>query len=533
MKYIILYDTVQDFVNGEGQEPDGDNMKSKVPGVAYTVEVEKVDYNPLPEKALIFENMTQTAGTIYLKAAGSAPKISLDWSTDNILYTTVSSNETPVADDTLTFTLPAGGRLYLKGNNTRMATSTEKFWHFSGSVDYQLFGDLMCIVADETEMTQDYEFVGLFEWDAHLKKVNNGVLSAPVVSNYGYYDMFNGTGLVEMPSLTANTVGNYGYSYMFRNIQFSTVTELPAMNLGEHCYDNMFRWAGITGMTGTLPATTLAPYCYASMFNNCRNITMAPEIMATNAYPFCFAGMFSECYSLTTPPIMHIQTLTGNGDNNLAIECCEYMFNTCTSLTGTPTFFQNITIVNSWYAFQYMFWNCTNLTHAEDLPATTAQPYAYAGMFRGCTSLTTPPAIGLETLYHDDIQGNHCYEMFRDCTSLTATPQIKVTSLAPGCFCDMFKGCTTITSMSNLPALNLVKNCYSGMFSGCSRLSSVKAMFLEYPIYDQQPTPQVIPSITGWMDGVAANGIFTKNSSATWNNADVVPNGWTVTTANS
>ena len=531
MKYILFYNTIQEFVDGEGQQPDGDNMVSEFPGVAYTLEADIVDYNPLPSKALVFENMTQTNGTIWLIATGNAPKITLEWSTDNSLYTSVSSNDTPVAGDVITFTLPAGGSLYIKGNNTSMATSTGDFWHFSGSTNYQLSGDIMQIVADEEEMTQDYEFAGLFEWDAQLKKVNNGVLSSPVVSNYGYYNMFNGAGLTEMPSLTANTVGDYGYSYMFRNATFRTVTELPAMNIGQHCYDNMFRYSQVTGMTGTLPATALSWYCYVAMFNNCRSLTKAPEIMAKNANAYCFASMFSECRALVIPPVMHIERLDGQEVTNKAIECCEYMFMNCTSLTGTPTFFQNIQTISSWYAFQYMFWGCTNLTYAAPLPATDAVPYCYTGMFLNCTKLATPPTIGLTGVTQGHGQGGHCYRMFEGCTALTATPQINVTTLAPSCFVDMFKGCTSISSISNLPALELKRDCYSGMFSGCTNLNSVKAMFLECPIYDQN-TGDEIPTITGWMDGVSATGTFTKNVNATWANSDVVPNGWTVQTAN-
>ena len=40
-----------------------------------------------------------------------------------------------------------------------------------------------------------------------------------------------------------------------------------------------------------------------------------------------------------------------------------------------------------------MFRDCTSLTTAPELPATTLAPYCYANMFDKCTSLTSAQAI--------------------------------------------------------------------------------------------------------------------------------------------
>ena len=40
------------------------------------------------------------------------------------------------------------------------------------------------------------------------------------------------------------------------------------------------------------------------------------------------------------------------------------------------------------YAYYYMFQNCTSLTSAPALPATTLANYCYASMFKGCTQFS-------------------------------------------------------------------------------------------------------------------------------------------------
>jgi hypothetical protein len=50
-------------------------------------------------------------------------------------------------------------------------------------------------------------------------------------------------------------------------------------------------------------------------------------------------------------------------------------------------------------------------------------------MFRGCSSLTTPPALPATTL------GTNCYElMFYECSALSALPKLPATTLAAGCY---------------------------------------------------------------------------------------------------
>ena len=66
--------------------------------------------------------------------------------------------------------------------------------------------------------------------------------------------------------------------------------------------------------------------------------------------------------------------------------------------------------------------------------------------------------------------------MFRDCTSLTQAPALPATTLAYFCYNYMFYGCTSLTQVSVLPATTLARQCYDSMFYGCTslKLSSTK-----------------------------------------------------------
>ena len=118
--------------------------------------------------------------------------------------------------------------------------------------------------------------------------------------------------------------------------------------------------------------------------------------------------------------------------------------------------------------FCNLFYGCTALTSAPDLPATTLAKACYYGMFIDCTSLTSAPELKATTLATEC-----CYDMFYGCTSLASAPNLLATKLANYCYWQMFYGCTSLTSAPELKATTLAPNCYSGMFRDCTKLSTV------------------------------------------------------------
>ena len=118
------------------------------------------------------------------------------------------------------------------------------------------------------------------------------------------------------------------------------------------------------------------------------------------------------------------------------------------------------------YCLNSLFYNCTSLTTAPELPATTLAESSYYNMFSGCTSLTTAPELPATTL------AGSCYRsMFNGCTSLTTAPELPATTLANWCYVDMFNGCTSLTTAPELPAITIYDSSYKSMFNGCTSLT--------------------------------------------------------------
>ena len=140
--------------------------------------------------------------------------------------------------------------------------------------------------------------------------------------------------------------------------------------------------------------------------------------------------------------------------------------------------------------FYSIFENCS-IVSAEDLilPATTLTNNCYQGMFSGCSSLTTAPAL-------------------------------PATTLADNCYSGMFISCSSLTTAPALPATTLADNCYSWMFSGCSSLNSVTT-------YAQDISAS--NCLGNWLQSVSATGDFYNLGGATYtlDNPSGIPTGWT------
>ena len=189
------------------------------------------------------------------------------------------------------------------------------------------------------------------------------------------------------------------------------------------------------------------------------------------------------------------------------------LFRGCTQLVSAPEL-PATTLAESCYYM--MFRGCTQLATAPELPATALSQNCYAMMFYGCTSLTSAPALPATTLTPS------CYNMmFRGCTQLTSAPELPATSLANNCYDMMFHGCTSLTTAPVLPATTLAESCYQHMFRNCTSLNSITMLATDISAFH---------SLTNWVDGVAANGTFTKAASMTSLSAgsDGIPTGWTV-----
>lgn len=145
----------------------------------------------------------------------------------------------------------------------------------------------------------------------------------------------------------------------------------------------------------------------------------------------------------------------------------------------------------------------------EEAP-TSLGTYAYAQMFQDCTSLTTAPELPATTL------PKSCYNsMFYGCTSLTVAPELPATTLADSCYANMFYGCTSLTTAPELPATTLGEYCYYSMFQNCTSFKVSATQTGAYTYAWRIPTSGTGIEKEGWNYNMLTNtgGTFTSNPS--------------------
>ena len=134
--------------------------------------------------------------------------------------------------------------------------------------------------------------------------------------------------------------------------------------------------------------------------------------------------------------------------------------------------------------YYVMFYNCSSLTKAPELPATTLAESCYEFMFESCTSLVEPPVLPATNL------AKRCYYcMFSRCFALTAASEMPATELAVRCYSYMYQLCTALTEPAELPATTMVDSCYMGLYWNCTSLTKGPDL----------PAQVLAPSCYEWM----------------------------------
>ena len=127
-----------------------------------------------------------------------------------------------------------------------------------------------------------------------------------------------------------------------------------------------------------------------------------------------------------------------------------------------------------------MFYGCTSLASAPDLPATTLAYSCYADMFYRCTSLTSAPKLAATKL------AEYCYyEMFYRCTSLTSAPELPATELAEGCYYRIFYNCENLSSVTMLAPSDKIENTSSSSFNNWLNNAGTKAKSRKLIVLDE------------------------------------------------
>ncbi len=280
------------------------------------------------------EDVSGQANTIDIKKVGgaSAPTITIEKSTDGVNWTSMGNTSTT----SLTATVPANGKLYLRATADTWATNNGEYNRISMSGNFNVGGSIMSLLYGSSYTNQ-----------------------------------------TTFPNASATNIFDTLFDASTTLLDASAL-DLPATTLLTNCYVGLF--SGCVNLTAvpTLPATTLAPGCYALMFYNCTSLTAVPTLPVMSVPDEAYSQMFSGCTSLTIAPALPATTVGMSAYNA--------MFYGCTGLTTAPATLPATTLDADCYAG--MFWSCTALTTAPEIMATSTTGGAFNQMFSGCSSLS-------------------------------------------------------------------------------------------------------------------------------------------------
>ena len=177
-----------------------------------------------------------------------------------------------------------------------------------------------------------------------------------------------------------------------------------------------------------------------------------------------------------------------------------YWRNTSTSTTGFSSNSASYEFAMSWSIA--WSWDVTTLIN-KNWTDTLTWGYCFRSLFLDCTSLTVAPKLPATTLT------NWCYQdMFRRCSSLTACPSLPATTLSDSCYYEMFSQCTSLETLPTLPATTLLRYSYAYMFNYCSKIKLSTTQTWEYQTSYRIPTT--------WTGSTWTNSLYNMFGNTWW-----------------
>ena len=232
-----------------------------------------------------------------------------------------------------------------------------------------------------------------------------------------------------------------------------------------------------TGFTPAGPASTEVPakytlqtdskgnaYLYGTFASNAV-ITVKKDNVLLKEYKFSSASTIGKSYAMEVTDTTPYVTFTAEAQQTLtmskAVETLEYSVNGGEWTTlGTTT----VTFGGDNGDIRLRGKNNQG-TNGSKIRFGNVTPVACYGDIR-----TLIDYEAYKTVY----TGNATFKnLFRECSQLTSAPVLPATTLAQACYSAMFYKCSSLAEAPALPATTLTYYCYSYMFSGCSRLKKV------------------------------------------------------------
>ena len=96
--------------------------------------------------------------------------------------------------------------------------------------------------------------------------------------------------------------------------------------------------------------------------------------------------------------------------------------------------------------------------------------------------------------------------LFFLCSVLTSAPELPATKLADFCYNQMFSSCTNLVSAPVLPATTLADFCYYSMFNNCKKLSTVTMLALDSEITSKSYC------VTAWLNEAGNDASVTTRT---------------------
>ena len=415
------------------------------------------------------------------------------------------------------------------------------------------------------------------------------VLPATTLADNCYESMYYGCTSLNSPSeIQAITLASGCCANMFQNCSsLETAPTLGASTIQRSCYANMFGNCTSLVAAPALPATTLANNCYGGMFTGCTSLTTAPDLPAKTLTDSCYRNMFSGCTRLNSitclatnisasncttnwvnsvaatgtfhpDPSMAstwtrgvdgipigwiIDAPTDYSKNYLTVEALNNYVSVSYSGKGTGLVSYSINNGTTWTTWPNSG-GTTGLNSGQKLMLkATKTPATNVGI--GTIKITSGAPSGqptpkakiygnpLSLLYGDNFTGHTgtipnsaFHSLFYGSKNLTDASNLALPTmtLSQGCYSTMFVDCIRLTSAPVLSATTLAADCYIQMFEGCTSLTSVKCLATNISASN---------CTAHWLNGVAANGTFTKATSmSSWTTGENgIPSGWTVQNA--
>ena len=379
-----------------------------------------------------------------------------------------------------------------------------------------------------------YCYHGMFSGCTSL--ANAPALPATTLAIGCYSSMFNGcTSLTKAPALPATTLAQYCYSNMFKGCgSLNEVRcKMPSSYSSSQISSYASNWLFGVAQTGTFYTNADAnwPSGASGIPEGWTRVNEGAPPVSDIKKPLTFrATQNGSTVSLKKnglPEGANFQTSTDGGNT-----WTDYTIDTVITLnTGDEVSFRakadrefeqseskyfqfNMTgKIEAWH-------NVMSLYRTSDFATyESVMKFAFYKLFKDCTSLTKAPRLPATTL------ALSCYYgMFQGCTSLTKAPALPATSLAETCYKGMFIGCTSLTEDPILRATRLGIRCYWQMFSGCSSLNE---MHCKVP--SSYSNTDLSAHADSWLSGVSPTGTFHTNADANWSSGSIsgIPEGWT------